>query len=247
MADARPKRSVSRVNYGDVADVRLPRSFRGSRKNTCEREESKLYRLRVLEEDGDSVKVSYIGYGSQYDEWRPRTEVVLLDGNEDSSDESECDISLAPVKPFCLYKELACRIKSLLLSYRKGDPVCCITMSFDSIYFDGLIRRGSSLPSTSRQPKQKKYTLPSLTKFDDILGGRWYIRGLNEAGDFCYVKPGTVNFHLKYNRGKVDYQWKPDGTLKSSLFGEGFQLVFKFISEDGTSSQWNNALKLCQN
>ena len=67
-------------------------------------------------------------------------------------------------------------------------------MSFDSIYFVGLIRRGTSVARTARQPvKLKKYTLSSLTKLD-VLGRRWYIRGLNIAGDFCYVKPGTVNF-----------------------------------------------------
>ena len=42
-------------------------------------------------------------------------------------------------KPFSLYEEMTYRVKSLLFSSRKRDPVCCISMSFDAIHFDGLI------------------------------------------------------------------------------------------------------------
>lgn len=157
---------------------------------------------------------------------------------------SDSDIT-PPVKQFSLYDKLAYRVKSLLVSYRKGDPTCCISMSFDTIFFDGLIQRGVAV-STSTRVKQKKYTLSSLTKLDDILCRRWYIRGLNTAGDFCYVKPGTVTYYLKYSKGRVDYQLKSDGTLDSARFGQGYQLIFKFVREDGTASQWSDVLKLCQ-
>ena len=246
MAATRPKRAVSSVDYSRLADVQVPKRTRVHSRG----EKNKLYHLRVLEEDGERVKVAYVGYGSQHNEWRPRSDIVVLNEHEQgesSSDESDTDPPLAPMKQFSLYEELAYRIKSLLFSSRKGDPVCCITMSFDSIYFDGLIRRGTSVARTARQPvKLKKYTLSSLTKLDDVLGRRWYIRGLNAAGDFCYVKPGTVNFYLKHSRGKVDYQLKTDGTFQSLYFGGGVRLVFKFIREDGTSSQWSHVLNLCQ-
>ena len=90
------------------------------------------------------------------------------------------------------YLVLVYRIKSLLVSHRKGDPLCCISMTFDTIFFDGLIRRGTAV-GASRKVKIEKYTLSSLTKLEDILGHRWYIRGLNVAGDFCYVKVAGIN------------------------------------------------------
>ena len=37
--------------------------------------------------------------------------------------------------------------------------------------------------------------MSSLSKLDDLLGERWYIRGLNSAGDFCYIEPGASIFH----------------------------------------------------
>ena len=124
-------------------------------------------------------------------------------GSESSCDEQEShaddETTLACtytkcMNQFCLYDDLRSRIKSLLLSHRKGDPVCHIR-SFNAIEVDGLIRQ-SKLANPTHSKKQV-YTLPTLSKLDDILGSRWYIRGINEAGDFCFVPPGTVNFHLR--------------------------------------------------
>ena len=115
-------------------------------------------------------------------------------------------------------------------------------MPFDTVHFDGLIRRGV-LDKQSK--KQGMYLLTALTKLDDILGERWYIRGLNTAGDFCYVQPETVRYQLQFHRGKLDYQLLDDGTLKQCKYGIRYQLIFRFVRNDATSSQWSNILKLC--
>jgi len=112
-------------------------------------------------------------------------------------------------------------------------------MGFDTIHFNGLAMCGV------KNLKQNVYTLVALTKLDDILGSRWYIRGINTAGDFCYVEPKTVKYHLKYCAGKPDYQLLDDGTLKQYTFGTRHQLIFRFICGDGISSQWYNILNLC--
>ena len=154
--------------------------------------------------------------------------------------DSTCDVQvqLLPVKSYSLYEELRFRIKSLLVSTRKGDPNCCVSMPFDTIHFDGLMRRGVL--------KHGNYTLSTLTKLDDILGERWYIKGLNTAGDFCYVEPKTVRYQLRLCLGKPDYQLLNDGTLKQYVYGVRYQLIIRFLRNDGVSSQWNNVLKLCK-
>ena len=89
--------------------------------------------------------------------------------------------------------------------------MCLISMSFNPIYFESLVRRGSTLASSS----QKQYhTVKVLTNLDDVLGRRWYVRGLNTVGDFCYVIPGSVKYHLKYCKPKQEYQMQPNGTLR---------------------------------
>ena len=93
---------------------------------------------------------------------------------------------------------------------------------------------------------QKIYTVPKLSNLNDILGQRWYIRGLNERADFCYVNPSTVEFHLQHLPDKVDYQLSTNGTLDSSEFGAGYSLVFSFVREDGTLPQWNKVIQQCE-
>jgi len=41
-----------------------------------------------------------------------------------------------------------------------------------------------------------------MKHFDDLLGAKWYLRGLNKAGDFCYVTPGTVEFYYRTGKEK---------------------------------------------
>jgi len=127
-------------------------------------------------------------------------------------------------------------LKSALASSRKKNPCCRISMRCDGIYFEGLKVRGVVVPRT-KDSIRKIYMVPKLSSLNDILGQRWYIRGLNDRGDFCYVNPSTVEFHLQPIPGKVGYQISTSGTLESSEFGAGYNLVFSFVREDGTFPQ----------
>jgi len=153
-----------------------------------------------------------------------------------------CDIPVAKrsFKQFCWYDELGYRIKCCLMSDRKRDPLCRICMPFDTLYFDGLARRGTIVKGA------KYYTINKFSSFEDILGCRWFIRGLNSAGDFCYIKPKTVRFHLKEKISRVDYQLKDDGTLTKHFVGVGNTLIFEFVRGDGTHSQWSSVLCACK-
>ena len=193
-----------------------------------------------------------MGYGSEYDEWRLMNEIVELSEESGSDEENSASsgiFQLPKFNRFCLFEELACRIKSLLSSNRKGDPNCRSIMSFDTVSFDSLIIRSSMLPRNEQAHvhcKRNVYTVSNLSKFDDLLGERWYIRGLNTAGDFCYIIHNTVRFYLKHTKGKVDYQLLNDGSLVKRYYGKGYQLVFSFIRGDGISSTWNDILRTSQ-
>jgi len=258
----RPHRSVSRLNYAELADVKVPKRSRVGNKgvNTVREVDDTsrpLYRLEIIEEDtesSDRVKIRYIGYGSQFDEWRQRSEIVELsendtdDGNEQPSmAASSTTKSNTPPRlmPYSLVVVVAHRIKDLLISSRRGSPVCTFIMPFDKVVFDSLAIRGVVERCEVHRPTRKTYTIPHLNSFDDLFGERWYIRGLNLAGDFCYVTPGSVEFSLKQRKGKADYQLQADGTLLKKYYGECYQLAFSFIRGDGTSSQWHEVLRQC--
>lgn len=205
--------------------------------------------MKIIDSDDSSgrVKVRYIGYGEGYDEWRLLEGIVELDNapNDSSSGDEEAEVvaGATQVGKFCLYEELAYRIKSLLHSTRTGNPVCKIIMGFDVVYFEGLIRQGTQV-STGK--KRKVYQLPGLTKLDDLLGKRWYIKGINAAGDFCYIQPGSVKYYLKQCRRKTEFQMQLDGSLRKHVYGGRCQLVFYFVRNDGVSSQWNSVLSSCK-
>ena len=97
-------------------------------------------------------------------------------------------------------------------------------MSFDSLHFEALIWRGVR---NGTKGKREAYGLSSLSKLDDLLGERWYMRGLNSAGDFCYIEPGTVKFYLKCRHQKIDFQLQDDGSMKTQYFGNRHHLVFQ--------------------
>ena len=157
-------RSVKKIDYSILGDVKVPKCLKSSKPSghvasSHAVQEEKLYHLEVLESDAanELVKVRYIGYDSTYDEWRPATDIIDMT-EDDPSDSSNFTIAngrstslnVQPsIKNFSLYEELCFRIKALLVSTRKGDPNCCMSMPFDKVHFNGLIRRG--VLDTSKQ------------------------------------------------------------------------------------------------
>ena len=61
-----------RKDYKQLSDLQLPR--------LRAKQDDKLYDLDIVEEDvlTQRVKVHYIGYGSEDDEWRDKDEIVHL-------------------------------------------------------------------------------------------------------------------------------------------------------------------------
>ena len=120
------------VNYRELTKVILPRAVR--EKQT----DSKLYSVDVVERNPltHKVKIHYIGYDSDQDEWRDEADLVDMSGSQPS-------YLLSP--NFSLYQELALLIKSSLQSSRKGNPEVKLTMNFDKVQFDGGIRQLGTL------------------------------------------------------------------------------------------------------
>lgn len=66
-------RETEKCNYRDLADLKLPRA-RKLKSESVDR----LYAVEVVEKDeeGGKVKVHYVGYGPEYDEWKDDEEIV---------------------------------------------------------------------------------------------------------------------------------------------------------------------------
>ena len=83
------------------------------------------------------------------------------------------------------------------------------------------------------------YGITRYGDLDDFLGSKWFIRGLNENGDFCYAILNTVTFYLKQKNNLVDF--KPnekDGSIIKCIYSQGSSLVFTFVRGDGVSANF---------
>jgi len=91
--DQRPKRSVHRVNYAKLADIKIPVVSKckaeGLKTVVKECEGDSLYCLSIVHRSPQEglVKVRYIG--REFDEWRLEEEVVNLSEEESDSDEGD--------------------------------------------------------------------------------------------------------------------------------------------------------------
>lgn len=93
-----------------------------------------LFPIEVVDEDSTRYKVHYVGYGTSYDEWKEKGDIVCTCVPEDTEDSEDPE---PMIQRFSLYGELATKIKLALNSSRKGSPFIKIDMPFDKLEFDG--------------------------------------------------------------------------------------------------------------
>lgn len=116
-------RNSKRKNY--KADVKLPRATRTTQATKVD----ELYPVEVIARDGDKVKIHYIGYGDEDDEWRDTAEIV----------ETQPDVE--PYVPFDVHRELAYQIALALNSKHRSEPEVRIELPFDKLLFEGGLKQ----------------------------------------------------------------------------------------------------------
>ena len=49
------------------------------------------------------------------------------------------------------------------------------------------------------------YNVTKYADLDKLLGPKWFIRGFNENGDFCYAILDTIHYYLRARRSLVEF------------------------------------------
>ncbi len=82
-------RAQAKKNYKELSDVRLPRALRQGAKTQTKDD---LYDVEVVDEDQSSgrVKVHYVGYGEECDEWKEQSDVVYVCHNASKCHRHTC-------------------------------------------------------------------------------------------------------------------------------------------------------------
>ena len=227
----RGKWQINEVNYKEENFVKLPKSERIKR-------ETKLYPVTVQEEKSEEdkamVKIHYVGYSSELDEWRYEEELESL--------EEESTI-VSPYQPFSVYNALRVKIKFALNCGRKVSPYIKINMPFDLVQFNGGLKT-VGIPS-KKVCNIQHYKIRNYQDLDPFLGSYWHFRGLNINGDYGYVQLDTVNFCFRKSRSLVEY-FPPssDDQPPSKTFTDtGHILSFSFVCKDGIGSTFGKDKK----
>ena len=134
----------------DSSDLSQPR--KRSKKN-------QLYEIEVVEEQ--QVKVHYCGYSSDYDEWKPKSEVKHIT----PTFQPAADDHFSPLT------ELACSIKKKLLPSRHGDLEVRIQVSCDISTFQSLQELGTLSGDARDDECKMKYSIRHYRDLDSVKSG----------------------------------------------------------------------------
>ena len=165
------------------------RSTKRKKGGSLNSQDGTLYPISIIPSSNSTsnlVRIHYLGYSSRYDEWRAVSDLV------------ELDIPHALKEQYDFNQDLAQKIKSSLSSQRKPSPLVRIEMMYDQMVYEKGLKIKGKLKRQSRGVEH--YTVEAYHDLDGILGCNWHYRGLNSAGDFCYVMLETIEFYLYRKR-----------------------------------------------
>ena len=232
----RGKRKMREVNYKEVP--KLPRA-------ESIKVEKKLYPVIVAarKSDGDDakVKIHYVGYSSDFDEWRDEQELESL---EEEGYEEVQPTTASSYQPYTIHKALRVRVKQALTCGRKTSPNIKITISFDLIQFNGGLKT-VGVPFKTVHGVQH-FKINHYRDLNYLLGSNWHFRGLNTNGDYGYVELDTVDFCLRKGKCFVEYlppQSDTEPPSKSET-DTGYILSFCFVCNYGTNTTFGKNKKI---
>ena len=119
--------------------------------------------MEIVEEKGAEVKVHYVGYGSEYDEWKPRTEIVHTKPDFGS----DCN-----ERKYSTLTELACCIKKTLQPSQGDDPDA-VSRCPSMLQLSRCSKTG--IPWARHEcDSSDVYTVAQYSDLNDILGDNWH-------------------------------------------------------------------------
>jgi len=194
----------------------------------------KLYPIEIFETQQFRVKICYVGYSDDDDEWCELSDITQLPIPDNSCSRTTVNTSTAEVvQPYSLYKELGLKIKQSLTCGRKDSLLVKITMEFDNFLFKGGFQPIGIAANTVQGTV--RYKIQHYTDLDVLFGKKWQYRGINKHGDYSYIVLNSMVLYLSKWRGLLEY-CPPGGLITSARADTGNLLTFIFQRGYGNSS-----------
>jgi hypothetical protein len=201
-----------------------------------------VYKLQVIDRDKvtNSIKVHYIGFSEEYDEWRDCGE--LLENNNlgrvrrrySATDKSLHDRSSL------FFDRLGRNIKHSLFATKRESPEIRLEEVCEQDIFDNYLK---SIGEVKKCRGREIHCVNNVTNQDmeNILGDKWYERILNKNKDFSYVVKGTIQFWLHQKAPIKEFVTVGNQLIENEIEND-LILVFTFVREDGTGKDYDTAV-----
>ena len=218
--------------YRLIDDLLNPIEHFHNRRQRRKCEDKQFYDVTIKEIDEvKGARVHYVGYGQEYDEWKPLSDLKTGDFPVVKFERLK-QPDPATIKErserFCM--RLYLEIKRKLRSHRKDDPNIRIQLEMEQDVFKEFDNVGVPINKNTRNIVHNN----DLEKF---LGKRWDVRISNNCGDFERVVEGSVRF-WKYERPPLDDFFSIGEKFFPYKIEQEPLFVFSFVRETGNSKQY---------
>ena len=230
----RTRASSRRLEESTTSEALLRSRHGGHRGSSNSANPNRLYDIEILEEEDYQVKIHYVGYSSQYDEWIRKSEIQYKPGRPLAARHDNHEPSLDD--PSLVFSALGSSIKQKLIpSGGREDPAVRIQVPCTQKTFQLLKRRGRSL---GKSRARDCFTLRNYCDLDDLLGEGWHLRVANANGDFSHVILETIRYYMMRPKPLLDFEPRGRTDLEEIELVPFYteqptMIVFQFVKKDG--------------
>ena len=196
------------------------------------------YILQIIDRDKSSnkVRIHFIGYSFDFDEWRDTTEVA--EGEESTKLCSlaqwfEPSVDSLSDKTDAFFYNLAKAVKVSLYSSNRELPAIRIEGRIDADNYNGYLKNTGVV---NKFKGKNVHVVSNNNEISRIMGKKWFQRIINTNGDFCYVVRDTVRFWLNEKRPVKDFFYVGDHLFENQIRND-LQLIFTFVRGDGVKDK----------
>ena len=187
-----------------------------------------LFNFQILREDGDRVYVHWVGWGSKYDSWINKSDIISKD---EIPQPAEAEVGegegLSPEQTF--FTRLRYETKKRLKVGYKSSAVVRMRLDCPRSALNTLKR--------TNHTKEGSRLCFSNSDLTGLLGANWHVRILNKERDFVHVVDGSVTIQVSKNRSYKEYMIADNGTLEEVKGSSGLGLSMRFVRIESTSQE----------
>ena len=195
---------------------------------------NELFETEVVENDnlGKRIKIHYTGYGKQYDTWVKDNQgcpLVMVNnyfipGLDSFPDRNEI-----------LFENIAEKVQGSLSGDRLKDPHCRLEIDGEEDVFDNFLKMYN-------KEENGRYFPESYNDLNNVLGSKWDERIYNKLGDFAFVVPDTLKFHVRSRKPATRFIYQ-GGAFVDSVKKRKPVLIATFVIRSANRKTYENRLK----